>query len=191
MAHDPEDTEVLQRTVSEEVAPYRPHVAKLALAPRTSRSMDTSVVNGFLFSFLPALEGKWSGGVQSTGIEEQASSFKVSYMESEACWAARKTAAYSGGLAKQETIYLEPIAHGRCRVVCPETLSEMSYEEQSGDLFATLVQRCKLTGALQRMEAWSLQTHAAEGTAALTRTVSLYSGGDLVSHMVSRERKID
>merc|ERR1712137_820567 len=89
---------------------------------------------------------------------------------------------------------LEPIGHGRCRVIMPETSEEMAYEEQSGDLFATVVQRCKLTGALQRMEVWSLQTKAnpdsADTAPRLTRTTSLYNGGDLCSVVVSREHKI-
>merc|ERR1712048_1420633 len=89
---------------------------------------------------------------------EQACSIKISYVDAEGNWQIRSTVANASGLATNDMLYLEPTAHGRCRVMLPESSSEMSYEEQSGDLFATFLQRCKLTGALQKMEAWSLQT---------------------------------
>lgn len=187
-----EGYETLERTVSEEVACVPKPLKTPAFIPRTSRQLETVIVNGYLFGFLPALEGKWSGGMQLSGSEEQqASSVKISYLETDGCWEVRTTTADKGGLAKREFMFLEPMAHGRCRVTVPEASLEMSYEEQSGDLFATVVQRCKLTGSLQRMEVWTLQTKGVNGEQpGLSRTVSVYSGGDLVSHAVARERRV-
>lgn len=157
---------------------------------RASRQLETTVVDGHLFSFLPSLEGKWSGEASSLSGESTASSVKIAYREDEGVWEVRTTSADSSGLSNVQHTLLEPISHGRCRAVHDRAPLPLQYEEQCGDLFATLTQRCVLTGGLEKLEVWSLQTSTSEAEQRLTRTVSLYKDGSLTSMVVSRERKV-
>ncbi|CAK0886057.1 unnamed protein product, partial [Prorocentrum cordatum] len=162
--------------------------------PRASRQLETTVVDGHLFSFLPSLEGKWSGEATSLSGQSTASSVKIAYRPPFQRREVRTTSADSSGLSDVQTTLLEPISHGRCRAVHDRAPLPLQYEEQCGDLFATLTQRCVLTGGLEKLEVWSLQTStsASEAEQRLTRTVSLYkdSDGSLTSMVVSRERKV-
>uniref|UniRef100_A0A7S4PZ13 THAP4-like heme-binding beta-barrel domain-containing protein n=1 Tax=Alexandrium monilatum TaxID=311494 RepID=A0A7S4PZ13_9DINO len=178
-----------ERTVSQEIvqAPKTPPVV-VGPGGRAGRRLETAVVHGHTFSVLPSLEGKWSGQAQTLSGKEAATSTKISYQETDGLWQVRTTTADPSGVADVHSLLLEPFAHGRCKVSSDE-LKPGLYEEQCGDLFATMTHRCVLTGALERMEVWALQTvNATEQR--LTRTVTVYKDGDVTSVLVSRERKV-
>merc|ERR1711976_589999 len=76
---------------------------------RTRRQIDASVVKGWLFTFLPALEGKWSGNAQTgKDLQEQACSIKISYSEDKGGWEIRTTLADTRGVATNTTLLLQP-----------------------------------------------------------------------------------
>ncbi|CAK0909960.1 unnamed protein product, partial [Prorocentrum cordatum] len=113
---------------------------------RFYRAEDASVAGGHLFTFLPSLEGKWSGHqvVPAAARGRQVtSSFEVSFEESR--WRVRTSTAGAGGCAKVRQATLEPHGHGRCRVAAEGAPREAAYEERCGDLFATLTERCPWT----------------------------------------------
>lgn len=158
---------------------------------RFYRAEQASVSGGHLFTFLPSLEGTWSGHqvVPAAARGRQVtSSFEVSFEGSR--WRVQTSTADGGGCARVRQATLEPNGHGRCLAAAEGALREAVYEERCGDLFATLTERCSRTGGLVQVEVWALQTVASEGEPWLTRTRTDYRGGDVVGLTVSRERRV-
>eukprot|EP00927_Polykrikos_kofoidii_P047389 TRINITY_DN4150_c0_g1_i1.p1 TRINITY_DN4150_c0_g1~~TRINITY_DN4150_c0_g1_i1.p1 ORF type:complete len:217 (-),score=27.40 TRINITY_DN4150_c0_g1_i1:402-989(-) len=190
------DDVVLQRTLSDSedliVIPHMLPVNTDSSGPkRGTRNLETSVIGGHLFSLLPALEGKWSGEAQRLDGTQHSSSIKIAYVDEECVWEVRTTVADTSGVAVVQSIRLSPTGHGTCQLTASSESRKgvTSYDERCGDLFATITERCLVTGALERMEVWSLQTSTG-CEPRLTRTISVYHGGDLVSYVVCRERKV-
>mmetsp|Transcript_32033 Transcript_32033/g.85810 ORF Transcript_32033/g.85810 Transcript_32033/m.85810 type:complete len:190 (-) Transcript_32033:129-698(-) len=178
----------IERPMSEEIVKKEDSVAS-PTEVRESRSLETAVVDGHIFGLLPALEGKWSGDAQSFKGQHGSSSIKVAYEAESETWEVRNTTGDPNGLADVHTTHLKPVAHGVCREFLGGKPTGLTYEEKCGDLFATLIQRCKKTGVLQRIEVWALQSHTGEEPR-LTRTSTMYTHGDVAKVIVSRERKV-
>eukprot|EP00747_Dinoflagellata_sp_TGD_P192268 gnl/TRDRNA2_/TRDRNA2_56876_c0_seq1.p1 gnl/TRDRNA2_/TRDRNA2_56876_c0~~gnl/TRDRNA2_/TRDRNA2_56876_c0_seq1.p1 ORF type:complete len:189 (+),score=36.39 gnl/TRDRNA2_/TRDRNA2_56876_c0_seq1:65-631(+) len=161
------------------------------MAGRSGRTLETQVVNGHVFSFLPSLEGKWSGETKDLNGKIGSSSLKISFKGEEAKWEIRTTSADPTGVADVHTVQLDPFAHGQC-IMNRGTDSELTYTEQCGDLFATITQRNVLTGSIEKLEIWALQTSTDVGTEQrLTRTTTTYNSGSLVNVIVAQERKVE
>eukprot|EP00929_Paragymnodinium_shiwhaense_P047623 TRINITY_DN24147_c0_g1_i1.p1 TRINITY_DN24147_c0_g1~~TRINITY_DN24147_c0_g1_i1.p1 ORF type:complete len:224 (-),score=31.57 TRINITY_DN24147_c0_g1_i1:207-806(-) len=159
---------------------------------RTKRLIDAFSVRGHLFSFLPAMEGKWSGDCKALDGSEMSSSLKVEYKD-DGTWFVRTTCGEKSGVSHVESLTLEPSFHGLCKVThaqpAPEEASSSTtYQEHCGDLFATMTTRCVQTGEIQKQEIWALE--ALNCDKGLKRTITLYKNGEPSKILVSHEKRL-
>jgi len=154
---------------------------------RFKRTVEAVTTRGYTFSFLPSLEGEWSGerrqvfGGDST--VQMSSSTKIHFNHASEHWEVRSSVADDHYAAKVSEREFAPIGHGACSV------HGAAFEESRGGLFATMSSYCSM-GTLAAYELWSITTKASCDM--LTRQVSIYSDdGSLESIFVTTEHRCE
>ncbi|CEM15928.1 unnamed protein product [Vitrella brassicaformis CCMP3155] len=163
-------------------------------APCIRMMMDGQkcVVNGFHFSFIHLLEGKWSGqcvrlAYSGQQEEQKAASTKIQWNE-EGFWSMRETTAGEDGAAYIRHYRFLPVGHGLLSVDLEDGPRDTSLTltESAVSVGATLIGTSPKTGLLEVSE---LITLTSEGM--LQRTSQRFNNGRFESLWVFSERRVE